>query len=170
MDLFRELFAQSGWSKAGLGRKANLSGWYVSAILLGLETPSPGTLAKLVAILKEVVEARHAMPLPRWSDKSPSLTIRDIAVEYWRSFEEAPPRKLYPRGMVEAIVQITGRESFQVYRWLKNPDASPLEWNDLRRIADAMGNTLECVCRVGRQEPSDGPLGPVDATMVESSL
>jgi hypothetical protein len=169
MDLFRELFAQSGWTKAGLGRKANLSGWYVSAVLLGLEVPSPSTLARLVTILKEVVDAKHAMPMPRWSDKSPSMTIRDMAIEYWRSFEEPPARKLYPRGMVEAIVQITGRESFQVYRWLKNPDGSPLEWIDLRRISEAMGNTLECVCRVGRQDSTNEEAENVTATSTEST-
>jgi hypothetical protein len=82
--------------------------------------------------------------------KSPSRLIHDKALERWHSEIQtsSPVPKKYPSLMVQTLAEVAHTSRYRMYRWLDDPDAYPLHWDELCKIAEELGGSLKVMFSV----------------------
>jgi hypothetical protein len=82
--------------------------------------------------------------------KSPSRLIHDKALERWHSEinTASPVHKKYPSLMVQTLMAASHVSHHRMYKWLADPDAHPLHWDELCKIAEELGGSLKVMFSV----------------------
>lgn len=77
-------------------------------------------------------------------NKSPDRLIRDKILTRWTVTEETrtPVKRKWPPRLVSSLAETCGTGRARINRWLNDPDAHPLTWDELSRIAQEAGGRV----------------------------